>query len=551
MYLLPKTNCPPITCNSVRPLSILPMFRRIFESLILLMLTDQTRSFAQLHPTQAGFRKGYSTLTQAAICHHALTMKSIQYAIFLDFKSAYDVTTVNHVMQSLQRRSLPVRLQHLIHSLMFSNASFRLIVNGRLSPVLRRDRGLPQGSPLSPVIFDMFIDSLNHKLNSESDGTIPRSLFFADDGLLLSKDEEEAKRQLSIAEQWADDNGMTYNVLKCGVIGTAPMVGKTSFLLCGAEIPFVSSYKYLGFQVTTEGIDFQRHIQLQTESVTSFLKYVQIQCSEWAPYTRYIIYNTFLRPKLEYGAPLTYAFKQHMRMKDLLTSIQNIQNEAIAWIFNGNINKVKILEGISVALTVEQRFSHLRCSFQLHLDHAADSNPIRRLISVSKSDQYLFTLRSEKLYTQFLCQPDLPSEYPALRHSMSLFLLSRRSGIISQSKSILINYIPITSRMDSLVDKVLTAPIQFQRMFLSWRRGALFLNATCICGERWHRGHIPCLPKPTLTSKHQIEFVKCREERSKNFCELDYLLNVQEWDLAFDIIKLWQKTLDEVKITHD
>lgn len=334
---------------------------------------------------------------------------------------------------------------------------------------------------------------------------------------------------------------MTYNVSKCGII--PPTVGD-DLSLCGKSIPVVSRYKYLGFQVMINGIDFIEHIRIQTESAASFLKFVQIQCSEWSPYTRYVIYNTFLRPKLEYGAPLIYAFKNYTKFKDLLIPIENLRTEAIAWIFNANIRKAKILNGILGTLSVEQRFSHLRCSFQLHPECSAQSNPVHRLISTSKTDQYLFTLLTDKLYGQFKAQSDLPSSYLELKQYMSQFLLSRRSGIISQSKSVLINYIPKTARTDGLVDRVLTAPIQYQRTFLSWRRGSLFLNSKCICQERWHRGHIPCLPNPRLTFKHQIEYLKCKAEMSKNFCKLDYLLNVQEWDLAFEVIKSWQKALN-------
>jgi hypothetical protein len=527
------------------------MFRRVFESLILPILIDPKKPFTKLHPTQAGFRKGYSTLTQAAICHHALSTKSIQYAIFLDFKAAYDVTTVNHVMSSLQRRNIPIHLQHLIHSLMFQNGSFQLVVNGQLSHVIRRDCGLSQGSPLSPIVFDMFIDPLNDKLNYEHPTTIPQSLFFADDGLLLSRSEEEARRQLSIAEKWAIDNGMTYNVLKCGVISTAPTVGKTPFILFGTEIPLVSHYKYLGFLVTANGIDFHEHIRIQTESAASFLKFIQVQCSEWSPYTRYIIYTTFLRPKLEYGAPLIYAFKEYTKTNHLLTPIQKIQDEAIAWVFNANVNKIRVLEGIVGALTVERRFSHLRCSFQLHLDHTTECNPIRTLISLSNSSQYIFTLRTDKLYEQFKSNSVLSSTHFELKNGMSDFLRSQRSRIILQSKSILVNYISKDARTDGLIDRVFTAPIQYQRLFLSWRRGTLFLNKKCICGERWHRGHISCLTKVTLTFKHRMEFIKYQEKHSKNFCELDYLLNIQRWNFAFDVIKSWQKDLDGVNAIKD
>ena len=71
MFLLPKDKQGPVTCDTVRPLSILPMFRRTFESLLLPAFTSGL-DYCKLHPSQAGFRRGYSAMTQALICHHAI-----------------------------------------------------------------------------------------------------------------------------------------------------------------------------------------------------------------------------------------------------------------------------------------------------------------------------------------------------------------------------------------------------------------------------------------------------------------------------------------------
>ena len=213
------------------------------------------------------------------------------------------------------------------------------------------------------------------------------------------------------------------------------------------------------------------------------------------------------------------------------------------WVFNCSNNKINVLNGILGVLTIEQRFSHLRCSFQLHLDYSSSINPIRKLISSSTSDQFLYLLRSNSLDNQFKSSENLPTNNQQLKKLMSTFLLSRRSGILSQSKSILVNYIPLTARSDSLIDKVLLSPIQFQRTFLSWRRGSLFLNSICIYKQRWHRKHISCLPVHQLTFKHRADFNKIKDQYTKNFCEVDYLLNIQEWDQVWIILKDWTNIL--------
>ena len=194
---------------------------------LLTVFTDSDQPYTRLHPAQVGFRKGYSTLTQAAICHHALWTKAVPYGIFHYFNAAYDATSVHHVMRSLQRRSLPAQLLYLIHSLTFQN--------GILLRWIRRDQGLPQGSPLSPIILDMFIDSPIHELNSGAKSILPRSLFLADDELPLPPSLAVAQQQLMIADDPAKQNGTKYNVLKCAVICAAksPNVGENGLMLDG------------------------------------------------------------------------------------------------------------------------------------------------------------------------------------------------------------------------------------------------------------------------------------------------------------------------------
>jgi Reverse transcriptase (RNA-dependent DNA polymerase) len=448
MYLLPKTNRPPITCELVRPLSIFPLFRRLYEALLLPAFTDDSLNYCKLHPSQAGFRRGYSTLTQAMVCHHAIESKRIQYVVFLDFKAAYDVTLCSEVMRALESKGIPSRLRSIVLSSMFSDATYQLVVNGSLSPSTERNCGLPQGSPLSPVIFNFFIDSLVAQLNQFNNSNIPRCLFYADDGVLLCADLETAKTLVRIAERWAKDHGMVYNITKCGVLCLRPDTS-VQLTLDGNPIPLVESYQYLGFPVTRKGIDFQRHLTDLVTVTDRFLTSLEIEGTEWPPSVRWSIYRTFVRPQMEYGAPLVKAFSDMRQKPKFFEPLQSLQNRAFAWILDATDKHYRVNQGIVGALPIYERFSHLRSRFQFHLDYSDPENPLRRILD---DKSIFFThlasyLRKDSLYNTFkqtdqYSQIEVPDK-KSLSQSLSKFLLSSRVSYIENQATILLKYLTL------------------------------------------------------------------------------------------------------------
>ncbi|KAH0605309.1 uncharacterized protein H6S33_004531 [Morchella sextelata] len=90
LYPLQKNSTKPYTPSNTRPISILVMFRRIFESLILPIFEDSIWDFNQMNPCQGGFRSGYSTQTHALILNHSLASGKRPLTVFLDFEAAFD-----------------------------------------------------------------------------------------------------------------------------------------------------------------------------------------------------------------------------------------------------------------------------------------------------------------------------------------------------------------------------------------------------------------------------------------------------------------------------
>src|SRR5579859_4416019 len=137
--------------------------------------------------------------------------------------------------------------------------------------------------------------------------------------VLFAQEEKEIWRLLEIAQDWSIQEKMTYNVGKCGVLQHPVTVAE--YQLCGSRIPVVSVYKYLGFPMTIDGIDYTAHVQTLADTVTGFLKFIQFDSSVWSCNTRWNLYRTFIRPQMEYGAPLIHCFKVSSKRRDFYKSL--------------------------------------------------------------------------------------------------------------------------------------------------------------------------------------------------------------------------------------
>jgi retron-type reverse transcriptase len=85
--------------------------------------------------------------------------KTPSLLIKLDIAKAFDTVRWEYILELLQRLGFPQRWRALLVTL-FSTASSRIIVNGIPGKDILHGRGLRQGNPLSPLLFDIAIDPL-------------------------------------------------------------------------------------------------------------------------------------------------------------------------------------------------------------------------------------------------------------------------------------------------------------------------------------------------------------------------------------------------------
>jgi len=569
VYPLCKDRKKPYTATNSRPISLLCLFRKIFESLILPVVTASGHmSYSGI---QAGFRSGYSTLTNVLTLHHVIEAHPAQHIVFLDFASAFDRVGWPYLQQELQEQGMNPLVLQLVYQLMYRDMTFSLIFNGCEFQKQPRTCGLLQGSPLSPILFNRFINSLLHSLNWNSAPTFPSALFFADDGVLIAPTIPKAQSLLNHASSWADKHAISSNIPKCGYMVTnQPLRTYLPHMLTlnNHPIPHVTSYQYLGVTFASKGIDFVKQGILLCERVESCLAGMRSFSDTWALRIRLNIFKSILLPTLKYSLPLLYAnYKRNRKAQEWIT-LTNTYNNCLTWIAGGNAKCPHITAHLLGLLPFVDRAQHLFTRYYLHLMAIAPSNPLRAILDRSnwypKSNHSMPIHKHDPLLSQFLNPPPAFPKYLSNLQHTPISLLSHTvleelstqkfaqiRTTIGPHSSKPLQVSMVANRVPGLdCDVVLAAPVTDQSRFLAWRRGVFGWGPKCLCGERFDRGHTKCMPYPDpgLTEEQQFiyELDRYLIDPNTKYTIVDYLLNNRLWNQARNILNAWTLTMSNL-----
>ena len=148
--------------ESYRPIQLTSCFGKVMERMIAKRLAWFVEKENMLSNYQCGFRKARCTVDhivrleseiRRGFFYHKYTL-----AVFLDFKSAYNLVSIPALLLKLYNLGFRGRLMSFIKRYL-SGRTFQ-VKCGRLSNVFVQENGVVQGGILSPILFNLMINDL-------------------------------------------------------------------------------------------------------------------------------------------------------------------------------------------------------------------------------------------------------------------------------------------------------------------------------------------------------------------------------------------------------
>ena len=319
--------------KSYRPITLSSFLLKGLERIMLWYLREKviTKSLVSQH----AYTRGLST--ESALSEVLDHVESSFYrrekvmAVSLDCTGAFDCVGFDAASEALIANGVPEGM-----SIWYTNLLKGREVTANLQGVTKTitpGRGSPQGGILSPLVWNLVMDSL---LKDFQSGPV-KAVGYADDIIIMAAgndmkiNADSIQLALNKVIAWGKDKGLVFNPTKTQAIifdrAKKYKVSHPSIMMEGQELKFVDQIKYLGMTIQSR-LSWTAHVVGQIKKANMLLNRARTVIGrEWGldPERALWVYTAIARPKVTYGS-LVWA---HSLNKTLVNKLKQMQRKIL------------------------------------------------------------------------------------------------------------------------------------------------------------------------------------------------------------------------------
>ena len=320
--------------DNYRPISNLPLMSKVFEKLTLIRLLSFINMYGILTDAQYGFRRGRNTTQAAVRLTNFITIsfaeKKYGACFFLDLRKAFDIVDHSILKMKLFHNGFRGKIYNYLASYISNRRQYVQVGNYK-SEELIITKGVPQGSMIGPLLFNIFINDIVEAVGVDV-------VLFADDAaffvsaLTLPALYEKIRILFNNLSNYLKRNKLIPNLDKSKLMMFSPKAYGMlpDFMFDGVAIEWVREFKYLGLTLTNN-LCFGSHINNICTHISQYTGIFHYLNKSLPLSILKLLYSSFVLPHLIMhieiwgSAPNCHLDKVQIKQNKLLRAILGVQ----------------------------------------------------------------------------------------------------------------------------------------------------------------------------------------------------------------------------------
>lgn len=239
----------------------------------------------------------------------------------LDIEKAFDNISLTALPEILLAKGASEGLANRVINCLNSEEQ-QVIWNKQKTAPQNRSRGVKQGCPLSPYVFDLIMEEVLITVEDELDGWLklnqsgklkfPIILVYADDILIIARSVDELEKLLPVLEQYLGEVNLKLNEKKCQLMVRTPNGQAPTELKVGDRIlQTTKCIQYLGVPIT-EKLHRKLATRKRSRDAVVASKVIMDFLKERQPPVKLgsLLFETVIAPAMVYGTQATALTKR-------------------------------------------------------------------------------------------------------------------------------------------------------------------------------------------------------------------------------------------------